>query len=419
MKNFIIRICKTVLTVLLVFGSYQNSRSQGMILTQCAIDLINGVDSLVSGLSTLTTCVSYIPSGPSTPPPFKNIATQRTVLDGGCSLIGCICGTNTRFVFSSVADYTDHIDLSWPVQTTTLLSTVTLDFNNRSICTPPLAYFTNTSTATTYSNAFPHCSSPLLLNVSDKLRFKQIVGAVYKDLNVHLIKSVKNPRLMTPLDASFWATLSFTSIASAFTHTSGASATGILVDVTLKNDEIITTMLFHDYSFDFPTFGAAPTLQWKQFITCPTISGYSTSILNTTPGCTQMQSTVAVSGFTSSGCTNVIWDPGDGSSLVTNPCVTVSPITNTYTYVSPGTYTTAVYISGPGSCFSSSTAVVSTTCIPPCADCIPSFAPVPGGNYVVSGWVKQGATPSQSITSYVEPKITIAYTPTTNPSITF
>ncbi len=411
MKNIKKHISKSftrlTLVVLILLGTYQNSKSQGMVLTQCAIDLVSGLDSLVSGLYSPTICAAVNGTSFPYPLPFTNVLSQRTVLNAGCAMTTCSSVTNTRFVFSSInGGYNDHIDLSWPIATTNF----TANFGGqRSICNPADVYSINATSTPTNSNAFPSCGSALQ-NFVDKLRIKQIVGSSYQDLNVYLIKSIKNPRLMTPLNVGFW-TLSST--VSTFTHVN--SPAGLLVDVTLKNDETLTCMLWHEYS---PDFGSSYMMVWKQNIVCPSISGYSISTTNVPFGCTQSQFSLNTSATSTSNCSNILWDHGDGGPLDISTCATVSPIVNSYTYVSPGTFTPSAYMVGPGSCYSKLTTTLAVTCIPPCVDCIPSFAPLPGGTYVVSGWVKE-ATPSQSITSYVKPRITVAFTPTTLTSITF
>lgn len=74
-------------------------------------------------------------------------------------------------------------------------------------------------------------------------------------------------------------------------------------------------------------------------------------------------------------------------------------------YTSPGSYNVSVTISvGGASCFKTLTGtVIVTDCLqePACADCIPSFSPTTGKNYVVSAWVKE-VKASTILTDYVD-----------------
>ena len=81
----------------------------------------------------------------------------------------------------------------------------------------------------------------------------------------------------------------------------------------------------------------------------------------------------------------ITWSFGDGSSS--------SATYPNHIFEAPGVYPVTINIKGPSNCkFQETFQVVIDDCpsIPSCeGDCIPSFSPVPGERYVVSGWVKE------------------------------
>lgn len=99
----------------------------------------------------------------------------------------------------------------------------------------------------------------------------------------------------------------------------------------------------------------------------------------------------------------LMYDFGDGSATSTIPI---------HTYTSIGTYTLQVTTIVPEGCEPQtvSMSMIVDDCgeTVSCADCIGSFAPVPGEKYVVSAWVQQSN--SETDITYTEPNIKLNYT---------
>ncbi len=342
------RLLKFSFVLILVLCSFQNTKAQ-MKLTQCAIDMVNGLDSLVRGITNTPICVACPPAcgtcaaTPSTPINPAYFGEQRTVLASGCAGTCSVTTTNTRFVFSAIAAFDQFkFHLYWPI------STSSWQFPYYSLCLPCPAYFLS-STAPPDPSAFPKgCNPSSDDNFQDGIRIKKAApsGTVLIDENIQNIKLINNPRLATPLDP-LWPLI------SATTFTMFKSASGVLVDITLKDDQTYTGMIWHHYSPDGVLSSAGHMMSWKEPITCTaSISGVASSSITPSGDCSAFQFSVNVSGTSTLNCSNLVWDHGDGSILVTNTCVTAGTFTNAYTYVSPGTYSPSVTIYGPGTCVS-------------------------------------------------------------------
>lgn len=141
---------------------------------------------------------------------------------------------------------------------------------------------------------------------------------------------------------------------------------------------------------------------------CP--QAYSCNYIITAPlnqGCRSVEGALLISNPAASTY-SVVWDYGDGSSTYT-----VGPITSNagllHNYTTSGQHVITATIVGPGSCLSTYSFVANTVCgEQPCQDCIESFAPSPGGTYMISGWIKEdGAGPS--VTTYTNSKILVNF----------
>ena len=376
-KSYKLKNFKKGLFLIFLFSLvYQKGNSQGMILTQCAINMVKGMDSLVKGLSN-SSC-NYV------------IVQHRTILPPACSLQGGACGpTDVRFVFTSMNKFEpDVIRMFWAIA-----AGPPAHFPYWGLCTPPPPYFIPGP------NSFPSCA-PTAENNVDYIRIKKIVGVTQVDENVLNIKSILNPRLMTPLDP-FWSLV--TQPQFILLHNS----LGVLVDITLKDNTTYVGMIWHKYT---PAgAGGSFILQWKDNIPCPTLSNITTAALASPGACSKILFNTTISNIGVLGCPNLYWNYGDGTALSVVPAICVATST-VYIYSSPGTYTPTAMILGPGSCLTIKSAVITVTCAPPCIDCIPSFAPSPNKKYVLSAWVKE-KNPAQSITTYVKPEISVTYTP--------
>lgn len=404
MKGFLNKIKRVLFLGVCLNLTHAKAQIQ---ITQCAIDMVKGLDSLVN-FPPVTSCGLGI------------INEHRTILNSSCAMTFCSYATSTRFVFNTI-QVTDPSEfyLHWPVATTPIT-----EFTYWGICYPPATpnngYFGNANPCSSgcpcnscpSNDLFPNCGLSAQ-NFSDRIKIKKIVYtpvATLQDESTHKIVSLKNPRLMTPADP-FWSFVTSTNFNNVY------NASGILVDVTLNDDTRYTGMLWHHYS---PEGGAGGNLymNWKYNIFCAAnISALNVTGPSASPGpCSQFQFDITVSGagaVTSCpdpGASNLVFDHGDGSTPVTINCVADGVHSDVYTYVSPGTYTPAITIYGPGSCVKTLTTLVTVSCPPPCVDCIPSFAPIPGKKYVISAWVKDKNAP-QSTTSYTDPRINITFVP--------
>ncbi len=365
---------KIVLSALLFLISTSEMKSQGMIITQCAKDMVKGLDSLVKGLL-VTSCHPVIQD------------QHRTILSANCSMVSpgnCPPSTGPRVVFPyRYKYYGGYFSLFWHVQ-----KGPPSYFAYYGLCTP-----------TTFT-IFPdtNCAAVLENNV-DWIKIKKIVGATLVDENVLNITEIKNPRLANPL-SPFWPFISPSNLGS---YNTLGSAMGVLVDITVGTNTYVG-MIEHAYTNNY--------IQWKSPIPCPTLASLNITSVPTPSACSKYQFNVNVNNVTPGpgNCPDAYWNFGDGSPLSSSLCVT-GPITTQYNYFSPGTYTASAIIAGPGSCYTTMTSPVTVTCSLPCTDCISSFAPEAGKKYIVSAWVKEGGA-SQSTTTYSNPKISIQYTPT-------
>lgn len=146
-------------------------------------------------------------------------------------------------------------------------------------------------------------------------------------------------------------------------------------------------------------------------VPCPQISSFTNINLVNNTGCQKLEFNTGISGYTGPPCPTsplvASINYGDGSPTYTT-CVGGSGFATTHQFITGGTYTVNLTVTGPGTCIATAKSVVTVTCSPPCADCISSFAPIPGKKYLVSAWVKEKNAP-QSKTSYTFPSLTILF----------
>jgi hypothetical protein len=132
-----------------------------------------------------------------------------------------------------------------------------------------------------------------------------------------------------------------------------------------------------------------PTCAILSFTVPPSLcSGTGITFANTSSSCSQPSPTFQ-------------WNFGDGTGNLN---------TNIHSYASAGTYTVTLTIPGTRGCpiQTTSQVVAISTCLPPCKDCLPSFAPQPDSTYIISSWVKQAALPS--VLTYPNPQIFLDFT---------
>lgn len=98
-----------------------------------------------------------------------------------------------------------------------------------------------------------------------------------------------------------------------------------------------------------------------------------------------------------------LWDFGDGTPQTSDPVHTFSSI---------GSYFVKLILPASSTnCYKREIAAyvtVTDDCILPCQDCITSFAPIPGQQYVISAWVQQAN--SESSVTYETPSISLEFT---------
>lgn len=144
---------------------------------------------------------------------------------------------------------------------------------------------------------------------------------------------------------------------------------------------------------------------------CPGITFLTHTSLPNNSYCSKFEFNAGTSGYTGSCPTSVLvanWNYGDGSPTFTN-CADGGGADCVHQFTTAGTYVVTLTITGPGTCTTSYNDTVKVSCnLPPCTDCISSFAPVPGKKYLVSAWVKEKNAP-QSKTSYTFPSLTILF----------
>ncbi|MBL4705797.1 MAG: PKD domain-containing protein [Flavobacteriales bacterium] len=98
---------------------------------------------------------------------------------------------------------------------------------------------------------------------------------------------------------------------------------------------------------------------------------------------------------------SIQWNFGDGSAVSAS---------GAHTYASPGMYTIKLIVVFADGCADTVTAVITIEDCdpPPCESCIGSFAPIPGGKYLIGAWAKEeGAVPTK--TAYTFPKLYIDF----------
>jgi hypothetical protein len=113
-------------------------------------------------------------------------------------------------------------------------------------------------------------------------------------------------------------------------------------------------------------------------------------------------------------------DFGDGSPVVTTPSF-LPTMGITHTYTTYGSHTVVFSFGeapGPaaGSCVGSLDIPISVREVPPhpCEDCLGSFRPEPGKQYLVSAWTKEeNALPAK--TSYTFPSLVLSYSVSAGP----
>lgn len=371
----------------LIVGLCVNTKvvGQNFVLSQCAINLVKGLDSLISNKGGMN--LNCIGDPGSNWIPFI-VKQHRTILQGNCSMAPIPCTAGDVYVYTWVdSRYTNPLRMFWPTSIS-----VPSWFGTYNLCTPAPGYFTKFPTGGT---------SGCVDNHVDEIHIKKISGSTVVNENVHLIKSITNPRIMTPMD-QFWTFV----LPADYTNLNNAS--GILIDVVLNDDTQYTGMLWHKFSPENPGIGAN-YMQWKTPVTCPTLNSFNQTTLTSTT-CSKIQFTAnyvnAVAG------TSLAINYGDGSTWNITPNVVDPSTNNIYTYSSPGSYVATGMLYGPGGCLSTLTTAVTVTCTIPCIDCVPSFAPEPSATkkYVLNAWVKEN-NPVQSKTTYTNPKISITFTP--------
>lgn len=79
----------------------------------------------------------------------------------------------------------------------------------------------------------------------------------------------------------------------------------------------------------------------------------------------------------------IVWNFGDGT--------TSQDLQPTHTYVKEGVYDVTLSIDGPFSCQAVIQKRIFVEACYDCVECIPSFSPIPGRQYVLSAWVKEEA----------------------------
>ncbi len=97
----------------------------------------------------------------------------------------------------------------------------------------------------------------------------------------------------------------------------------------------------------------------------------------------------------------VVWDFGDGSPTSS---------TGSHTYTNPGIYTATLTVTFADGCVATTSQPLDIIdCEPlPCESCIGSFAPIPGGRYLIGAWaMEDGASPTK--TSYTFPEIYLEF----------
>lgn len=348
------------------------SSGQGMIISQCAIDVVKGLDSLVKN-QLVTSCHPWIKQ-------------HRTILQSNCSVLPCgaypTSGLQRRVYMYTHKFTPSTFRLHWHFR-----GGVVSHFGYYGLCTP------------TDTTQFPQCST-VVNNHVDEIRVKKIVGSTLVNENVHNITEIKNPRLANPL-SPFWAFVS----PNLTTFNSLTWSMGVLVDVSVGTNTFVA-MLEHTYPNGY--------IKWKENIACPTVNNVSITQLVSSGSCSKIQLNATINNG-AGPCGNVYWNFGDGSPLGFVSCPS-GAISTVYTYSTPGSYTASAIVAGPGSCYTEIKTPLTVTCTIPCVDCIPSFAPEAGKEYIISGWVKEN-NPPQSTTSYSNPKISIQYTPAATPPV--
>ena len=137
------------------------------------------------------------------------------------------------------------------------------------------------------------------------------------------------------------------------------------------------------------TFSNSATIV-SNTVTAPNICSINISVTTTgncVGGATSFAETVTPSAVT------FLWNFGDPASGSSNTSTASHP---THTYSVAGNYTatlTATAISG-GATKTVNIPIEITTCQPPfdCAECVPSFSPIPNEKYLVGGWMKEDFT---------------------------
>lgn len=152
-------------------------------------------------------------------------------------------------------------------------------------------------------------------------------------------------------------------------------------------------------------------------VPCPSITSFTNIKLSGVYTCEKFEVNANLIGYSGPSCPTstlvATFNFGDGSPTVTS-CPDAGGAANAHEYLTAGSYTVTLTITGPGTCVATATQVITVTCTAlPCADCIPSFAPIPGKKYILSAWVKEDNA-LQSKTSYTFPRIYIIY-----PSLSF
>lgn len=98
---------------------------------------------------------------------------------------------------------------------------------------------------------------------------------------------------------------------------------------------------------------------------------------------------------------------GDGTGIQSLGTSTTSVLNFIHNY-SAGTYIVTASITNPANCATTYTFPVNVICQPPpCSDCIGSFAPIPGNEYIISAWVKENTAPAETET-YVNASIDVS-----------
>lgn len=352
------------LLLTLAFGPFQ-LRAQYLGMTPCATLMVAGLDSLVEGLRD-TSC-------------YPGASQHRIVLPL-CAMPGCNPSVPTpRLLYVIKSTASTLVGMYWHVRGAPLF------WGYYSFC--------YVDTNVTVFPGGPGCSP----NHVDYMLVQKIVNGVLVNETISNITSIKNPRLMTPA-SPFW------SLVPPVLMTSLYSPQGILVDVTTQNGSYTATLRENYGNY----------IIWKTSRPCPTINSLAHSNIPIPGyGCQKFNFTATIGGYNIL-CPNSIltasWNFGDGSPVITT-CADSTGISYAHQYTTAGSYvvTLTLNMAGTGTCVVTATDNVVVTCTPPpCSDCISSFAPIPGKQYLISAWAKE-TNPAQSKTSYTYPSITVQF----------